>query len=163
MEDTTYIINLKIKTESDLYSPFDPEKSLNEDVKTYIIQKTTEKRPNEGVKIRIICPEPVNEQDVKNAISKWIDTSQMEMKRLARKNLVKMIWLFIIGIVLISLSLFLQPKISTLLFTIITTVGTFSIWEGASIWIIQGPDLRIRKKLFEHTINSTEIEFVSAE
>lgn len=156
------IIPLKIERESDLYNPFDTEKNLSEDVKNYIENKIPYKTAKEDVIIRIIHSEPVNEEDVKAAFARWIDTSKAELKRLTKKNLLKMLCLFAFGIVLIALSLFLQPKVSTLLFTFITTLGTFSIWEGASVWIIQGPALRIQKKTFQSIIKATEIEFISA-
>ena len=156
------IIDLVIEKEKDLYNPFDLEKNLSEDVKTHIMKKAREKRLTD-VQIRIVYQEAVNEEDVRAAIFRWLDSAKEELKGKTRKNLVKMIWLFVFGIVVISLSIFLQSKINSLLFTIITTVGTFSIWEGANAWIIQGPDLRIQKRILNRIIDSTEIEFVPAD
>lgn len=156
-------IHLKIEKESDLYNPFDPEKNISGDVTAYLMKKVLEESPREEVRIRISCPEPVCEEDVKAAFARWIDSSRTEMKRLSRKNLIKMVWLLLIGIALIALSLCLQSKISALLFTIITTVGTFSIWEGANVWILKGPDLFVRKKVFNRIIRSAGIEFAPAD
>ena len=156
-------INLKINTENDLYHPFDTEKCLNDDVKNYIINKASEKMPFKELRLRIICPKPVSEEDVKAAFHRWFEATGRESKLVWRKNMIKMLLLFAFGIGVIALSVILQPKISTVLFTIITTVGTFSIWEGASIWIIQNPDLRIRKKSSEQIIRSSKIEFLYTE
>lgn len=155
------IIPLKIEKENDLYNPFDTEKNLSEDVKNYIEGKIPYKAAKEDVIIRIIHEEPVSKEDVKAAFLRWIDASRAELERQSKKNLLMMLYLFAFGVVLIALSLFLQPKVSTLLFTFITTLGTFSIWEGASVWIIKGPALRIQKKIFQSIIKATEIEFIS--
>lgn len=50
---------------------------------------------------------------------------------------------------------------SAVLFTIITTVGTFSIWEGGNIWIMAGPELRLQQMIFKRLIKSADIEFIS--
>ena len=157
------IIYLKINQEKDLYHPLDPEKNLSEDVKTYINGKTKLMRAREGVHVRIVSKEPVCEADVRAAFQRWGEETRAEMKQAARKNLIKMIWLFLFGILVIALALFLQSRVSTLLYTIITTVGTFSIWEGASVWIIKGPELRAQKKIMESIVQSAAIEFALEE
>ena len=73
------------------------------------------------------------------------------------------ICLFVIGIILIALSIFLQEKVSPVHFAIISTLGTFSIWEGASIWIIRSPALRRQRKIFKRLEEAADIEFVSAD
>lgn len=70
--------------------------------------------------------------------------SGSERRRDAKKDFVAQICLFGVGIILIALSIFLQDKVSPVHFAIISTLGTFSIWEGASIWIIRSPALRRR-------------------
>lgn len=158
-----YTIHLKIEREQDLFNPFDPEKNLSEDVKSYILSKLANKPRHTAVRIRIDHRDPVNERDVRDAFLRWVETSNAEMKRKERRNIVIMLWLFLVGICIISISLILESKVSTLLFTIITTVGTFSIWEGGNIWIKAGPELRLQKLFFNHLVKSAEIEFVSGD
>ncbi len=160
-EPKQYYINLKVEREQDLYNPFDPEKNLSEDVKGYIMNKLSNKHGHSAVRIRIIHREPVREKDVRDAFSRWVEDSKTEMKRLEKRNIIKMLWLFAVGIAIIAISLIIQSTISALLFTIITTVGTFSIWEGGNIWIMAGPELRLQQMIFKRLIKSADIEFIS--
>lgn len=162
MEEKQYI-NLKIEKEKELYNPFDPEKNLSEDVKEYILNRVSDKKWNDALCIRIIHREPVSEKDVKEAFLRWIDLSGSERRRDAKKDFVTQICLFVIGIILIALSIFLQEKVSPVHFAIISTLGTFSIWEGASIWIIRSPALRRQRKIFKRLEEAADIEFVSAD
>lgn len=162
-ESKKHIINLKIEKEKDLYNPFDLEKNLNDSVKNYIIDRASDKSIQETIHIRIIHEEPVNEEDVKVAFLRWIENAKLEMKRKGHKNMVKQIWLFAIGLALISLSLYLQSRVSTLQFTVISTLGTFSIWEGASVWILQTPALNLNKLVFRRLTKAANIEFIQAD
>lgn len=108
-------------------------------------------------------PEKNLSEDVKGAFLRWFEVSGSEMQRDAKKDFVAQICLFVVGIILIALSLFLQDKVNPVHFAIISTLGTFSIWEGASVWIIRSPAHRRRRKIFKRLEEAADIEFVSAD
>ena len=59
------------------------------------------------------------------------------------------------------LRLMLSGRVPELLSEIVSTVGAFSLWEAASIWIVENPSIRLRKARLQ-MLSNTEV-FVSVE
>ncbi len=154
-----HTINLNIENEKELYNPFDTEADfLSEDIKSYITNRMGDKSIGEEVKIRIISPCSVNQERIKKAFHKWVDEEENAIKKEFRRNFVQQIWMFAIGVVFIALSLFLENKIGVVWYTVLSTIGAFSMWEAASIWIIQNPKLRLRRRTVKKIRSDTVIE-----
>ena len=148
-----HIINLVVEDEKDLYCQFNNDCELNEDVKEYIERKIKEKSYKEKIVVRIVSDNKVNKANVSKAFHKWMDDTRLQMKRESRSNAFKQMWMFIVGIVFIMLSTLLEAKVHVVVFTVISTIGAFAIWEASSIWIIDNPRIQltrmVKKKLFK--------------
>jgi hypothetical protein len=55
----------------------------------------------------------------------------------------------------------LQPTVGVVWFTVLSTIGAFSMWEAASIWIIQNPKLRMRKRAISRLKERFTLSFVN--
>lgn len=155
-----YVIKLKIKDEEDLYDPFAYEEELlSDDVKSYVIERLAKRDLGERAEIHIISPAPLNQGRIKRAFYTWIDEEEEAIKREFRRNMVQQLWLFAIGVAFIALSLLVESKVSVVWFTVLSTIGAFSMWEAASIWILQNPMLRLRRRVNRKIKNNGEIKF----
>ena len=128
--------------EEDLYCPYNREHELNDDVTNYIIKESRKKGIKDNVLIRIISKDKMDEESVRNAFNEWIEQTDIFMKEEAKSNMVKQTIMAIIGLIFISLSVLLQSRLNAVIFTVLSTIGAFAIWEAASIWIVENPKLR---------------------
>ena len=143
-----HTIKFKIDEEKDLYNPFDVDDILlSEDVKNYISGQLTSRKIGDQVEILIISQKPIDKEKVEKAFYQWIADEEMDIKREFRKNLLQQFWMFGIGVLFIALSLAFEDKVGMVWYTVLSTIGAFSMWEAASIWIIQNPKLRMRKRI----------------
>lgn len=143
-----HTIKLHIEKENDLYNSFNPDEDLiSEDVKSYMLDQIRDKAIGDDVQLQIISPEEIDEERISRAVHNWAEKDKKVIKADFRKNVVQQIWMFGIGVVFIALSLMLESRVGVVWFTVLSTIGAFSMWEAASIWIVQNPKLRIRKRI----------------
>ena len=151
-------IKLRIEEEKELYNHFDPDGTLlSEDVKTYVLSQVTEKPMPDPYTISIVSPAAVDEDRVRLAFKRWIAEEENAIKEGYKRNLFQQLWMFTVGVIFITLSLFLKEKVSVVWFTVLSTIGAYSMWEAASIWIIHNPRLRRRLIMVKKLKNDTRI------
>ena len=157
-----YVIRLKISEEKDLYHPLDADWQLwNDDVVSYVMHKYSEKHFGEKPELYIVSDQPVNDKRVRASFQKQM-TAEMELlKKEKRMSNIKQLRLFLIGLVFISLWLFLSARMDGVWPEVLSIVGSFSVWEAANIWIVGKPELRMRKRRLQY-LAETEIVFEQA-
>lgn len=141
-----YEIKLKIREESDLYSPFDESFcTLNADVIDYLNKQYAKKGMDREIALRIKSDTPIDRERVRKAFRELIREQELHNEKQKRINLLKQLWLFSVGIVFVAAAIFLGGKLDSMLFELISIVGSFAIWEAANIWIVENPKARLRK------------------
>ena len=154
-----HVVTLCVKDEDALYLPFSPAKEFNSDVTDYLISRLGERNRGQKVVLRIISSRMIDEDTFRAALKRWASADTDRLKREQKANFMKQIWMFGMGVAFIAASLVLESVIPVLPYTILSTIGAFAMWEAASIWIIQGPKLRIRRLLNVRLKNDVELEF----
>lgn len=102
-------IGLKIKDESELYNAFDPNgEMLSADVLSYVQERFGEKNPGEKPILRIITTQEIDKERLQRAFDLQIDRMQIKLKSDEKKNTIKQLWMFLIGVVCISFA-FMPP------------------------------------------------------
>ena len=152
-------IKVKIDRESDLYEPLNPEKELNQDITAYMERQIADRNIGEKVLIHIISQESVNEQDVSKAFWDWIHGIEDSFQKQRKTNWVKQAWMFIVGVAFIAAGLFLQSHVNIVVYTVVSTIGAFAMWEAAAIWIVEGPSNKIRKRVLKNITKGVEFQF----
>ena len=143
-------IGLKIKDESELYNAFDPNgEMLSADVLSYVLERFGEKNPGEKPILRIITTQEIDKERLQRAFDLQIDRMQIKLKSDEKKNTIKQLWMFLIGVVCISFGIYAAGWLSVLPGEIISTVGAFSLWEAASVWIVENPKSRMERRRLE--------------
>lgn len=158
MEDI-FEINIRIKDEQELYNPFDKtNETLSQDIVDYVSERRKDKKFGEALVICIESELDIDTEQLKKAFEKYIDSLKAQLVREKKANTIKQLWMFSIGVVFIAGGLFFADRLPALTGEIISTIGAFSMWEAAGIWIVENPKIRLRKRYIEQ-LSATEIKF----
>ena len=152
-------MEIRIENENELYNSFDKfEETLSEDLISYITNKESITPIKEKETIKIYSKEKLNEDKFKNAFNKYCEEQLILLKRKQRINSTKQIWLLLIGILFIIFSITLTDKINVIVLEIVSTIGSFSIWESANSWLLQSKAIKFDKlKILK--LKNSEIKF----
>lgn len=133
--------------------------TLSNDVISYIEDNLEKKKIIEDLVIKIKTNDDVDEDHIKKVLNNYIEDKIELNERHRKNNKLKQIRLFIIGLIFIILSIIVGKTLDTILYTIISTIGSFAIWEAADIWIVENMDSKIRDRKLKSLLNS-KIEIV---
>ena len=148
---TEKIVKLKIHEESDLYSSFDPDQNLlSDEVIGYLTRVFLNKHrlPREKYVLSIISDLPVNEERVKEKIRGELELKKDDLGYAVKRLTLKEICLGILGVIILSVWLYLSAKAENVNVEILSIIGWVTIWEAATIALIERPEmLRVRKNV----------------
>ncbi len=153
-----YEINLKIHEENELYVPFDETcRTLNGDVIDYITKQYGKKGiDDEQIILKIKCGKPIDHDLVRGAFQELIKDLEVHNENQKKMNRVKQLWLLLVGAVFLTVAIFLDGKLGSVLVELISITGSFAMWEAANIWIVENPKTRLQKRVLKR-LNSTKI------
>ena len=158
-----YNIKLKIHDESDLYDPYDPDSTqIKDSVVAYLTKKYQGKEAGQGHRLCIISDQPVDEERVRDNIHAYAEQELATAKRNYKKKTAIQIYLMFIGLGFITLWLILAHRFEGMASQILSIIGTFSIWEASSIWILDKPSMKMTEARLKR-LTETEIVFYSSE
>lgn len=152
-------IYVNVESESDIYSTFGGPGDLNGEFVDYVIGKLKDSEKLEPVQLIFQSREPMDEQRVRDSISMWIKNEKHELKREEHASKLRQIWMLVIGVVFVAISIAVELLVSEFSFTILSTIGAFALWEAANLWIVETPQLRIRRLLVKHMNENYTIIF----
>lgn len=123
---------------------------LNSEFVDYVIGKLKESEKLDPVQLIFQSREPLDEQRVRDSISMWVKNEKHELKREDHTSKLRQMWMLAIGVVFVALSIAVELIVSEFSFTILSTIGAFALWEAANLWIVETPQLRIRRLFVKH-------------
>ena len=128
-------IKIKIHEEADLYNPLDPEGSeLSDEVIAYIVRK------------------------YQNSFLDYARKEEMILGKVRNRTTLKQLTMFVIGILAISLWLFVARRTENLLVEILSIIGSFALWEAVNIWIVEKPVMRMEENRLKKMMQA-EVKF----
>ena len=150
-------MKIKIDDEHELYNSFDQfEETLSEDLISYINSKEEIASIKEN--IEIVSSKKIDENKFKKSFQKYCDEQLIIINKQQKINRTKQIWMLIIGIVFIIFSILLADRVNIIILEIISTIGSFSIWESANSWLLQSKAIKFNK-LKALKLKNSEIKF----
>ncbi len=156
-------MKIKIHNEDELYNSFDKfEETLSDDLISYINNKEDISSIKEEEKIEIISTKKIDENKFKKSFEKYCNEQLILIKRQQKINRTKQIGMLIVGIIFIIFSIVLAEKINIIILEIISTIGSFSIWESANSWLLQSKAIKFNK-LKAIKLKNSEISFINEE
>ena len=152
-------MKIKINNEDELYNSFDKfEETLSEDLIAYINNKSEIASIKQKEDIEIVSEKKIDENKFKKSFEKYCDEQLILINRQQKINRTKQIGMLIVGIIFIIFSILLTDKISIIILEIISTIGSFSIWESANSWLLQSKAIKLNK-LRTMKLKNSEIKF----
>lgn len=86
---------------------------------------------------------------LRKAFLLYIEKSSRRNRREKIKYRINAVRLLVIGIVFILAGLLLSSRVNEVVAAIISTIGSFSVWEASAIWIEKLPVLKKRERLLQ--------------
>lgn len=155
-----YKINIVIREEENAYNPFDPSgETISDDVKSYLQEKFRDRSIGDKIKLHIISEEQIDEEKFKKALHLWIEKEAQRNRKERQLNNIQMLRMLIIGAVFIAVSIALEIKVGVIWYTILSTIGAFSMWEAASYWLVKNPKLKHDKLVIRKLSDEVDIYF----
>ena len=141
-------VPVRVALESDLYEPFDPSgRALSSGLQAYLASFVEDREIGQEVRVELTCGRAIDERRFQEACLGHLDGLARRCGAQRKKRAANALRLLAIGIVFVVAGLALAGKIGPVPAAIISTVGSFSIWEAAAIWLEDIPSLRKRERV----------------
>ena len=158
-----FVIPIKAENENDLYATFDPSGlSLSGDVTDYLSDYMTARRPGERVCIEVTAAGPFDPERFREAYLLFVQKLQHRSRREIVKCNVSAIRLLLIGVVFIVIGIIFSAKMGEVIAAIISTIGSFAVWEASAQWIETLPALRKRDRILS-MLSGAEMRVIRGE
>ena len=159
LERKKYEIQLNISNEEQLYNSFDKfNKTLSDDVYSYINSRIEFSHITDKIEIVVNSDNKINNDNFINSYNTYIDEQLNLVEKEGKLNTTKQIWLLLIGVLFITISLMLNEKLNVIFLEIVSTIGSFSLWESANSWLIERKVI-VGKRLKLKRLKNAKISF----
>lgn len=140
-------IRVKIDREEDLYCGFDEAGlTLSDDVLEYITKSLEGRRRGEKLRLSFVSGLDLDEGRLERAIGLYMQSVERSVERLKRSSWLNSLRLLAIGVVFIVLGLVFTDRMGAVAAAIVSTIGSFSVWEAANVWIQEFPAIRAKER-----------------
>ena len=155
-----FIIPVYVKSEQELYSQFDPSGLiLNSSLHEYLTDYLEDRSFMEKVNLELHSPDRPDMDRFKLAYDQFLEKLNSRNKKDMLKYTHESMKLLAIGAAFIALGLFITGQVNPVITTIVSTIGSFSVWEASAVWIKKLPSLRRRRFLLKY-LSMAEIRFI---
>ena len=143
-----FTIPISVGSEADLYEPFDPAgNTLSAGLREYLESFVEEREVGQEVCLELVSAVPVDLGRFDKAYRTHVDALIRRCKTRRAKRSANAFRLLCIGIAFVVAGLALTGKVGPVPAAIISTIGSFSIWEAAAIWLEDIPSFRKRERV----------------
>ncbi|MCR5731519.1 MAG: hypothetical protein K6G51_01055 [Sphaerochaetaceae bacterium] len=143
LPEMDFTIKLKIDDEEKLYDSFDPSGiTLSGDVVSYLEDCIYDRKLGESVTLELFSKKNIDMDHFTKALDKFLEKKEERLKREHLKNKLNSYRLLVIGIIFVIIGIVFASKLNAVLAAIVSTIGSFSIWEASNVWLQIIPELR---------------------
>lgn len=141
-------INIYIENESDIYNSFDKNHlHVSEDLRAYISDRLKERPIGEKVRFVFSSPNTIDKEQVKKAFDQFMEELANRLEKERKQSLFQCLRLLLIGVLFVVIGVISEPYTNTVIAAIISTIGSFSIWEAANRWLIELPNIKVMNRM----------------
>ena len=145
-----YDITIHVEDEKDLYNSFDSSKeTLSDDFISYIEGQLEEKKIVQHVQLSIESEKPFDSKQFEKAMDIFLESRRRKLAKDRRLNKLESVRLMVIGCFFVVLGIVFADIFTSVVAAIISTVGSFSIWEACNIWIKEIPAIRLQSAMIK--------------
>ncbi len=146
------MMQLMIRQESELYSPYDPTQTrINDGVYQYLRSYCTELHYRDHLHdtLRICTDGPVDADRFRTALLDAVQEDRSEFDRMLAENKRRVIWEYVVGILLSLLGVGLSIVLDQVLLAIISFLGSMAISDAVTIQTKVNHDIKRLRNLLE--------------
>ena len=159
------MIRLQINSENDLYNPYDPsQKRINEGVYQYLKSYCTplEASRQSHDTLQIITDSAIDTEKFQNALHDAVNRDIAEFDRQIAVNNKRVLWEFIVGVLLSATGVLLAIVLDKVLLAIISFFGSTCLGDAVKIQVSENQGLKDQKKLIS-PLNDIRLEIIRRE
>ncbi len=143
-----YDITIHVEDEKDLYNSFDSSReTLSDDFVSYIEEQLEGRKIIENVQLILRSDNPIDSNQLEKAMDSFLEARRKALDRDKRIKKWESIRLMVIGCFFVVIGIMFAEKFTSVVAAIVSTIGSFSIWEACNIFIREIPSLRVRKAM----------------
>ena len=162
-EENRVVINMNVQNDDDFLSPYSPsaEPLISEGVAEFINSAVESVRPKESLTLRISgsCISSSNHEKYERAIKQYYKEKYIVNTREIRFSNIIAIILGILGVLVLTLAVFLNFQIQSAIWTeVIDIVAWVLLWEAVDVALFKARALRVKKQRYFSLI-SMKIEY----
>ena len=146
------MMQLMIRQESDLYNPYDPTQTrINDRVYQYLRSYCTELHYRDHLHdtLQICTDGPIDADRFQTALQDAVQEDRSEFDRMLAENKRRVIWEYVVGILLSLLGVGLSIVLDQVLLAIISFLGSMAISDAVTIQTKVNHDIKRLRNLLE--------------
>lgn len=131
-----------------LYDEFDPaDQRLSDAFKDYLEDFIEDRKPGEGVRLELTCSNGFDMERFRRAYRLHIDKLRQRNRRQRARRTASALRLLGIGVTFVLIGITFTKNMGEVVAAIVSTVGSFSIWEASAVWIEEMPMITARERV----------------
>lgn len=144
----TFVIPISVADEQDLYEGFDPSGlTLSEALKGYLSDFMEDRKLGDSVCLEMTSKHPLDMDRFRQAYGQHIEKLRQRSRRELRRQMVNALRLLGIGIVFVLIGILFASAMGEVTAAIVSTIGSFAIWEAAAVWIEEMPLIKAKERI----------------
>ncbi|MDO4537880.1 MAG: hypothetical protein Q4B54_06945 [Coriobacteriales bacterium] len=145
-----FTVPIHSSSESELFETFDPGGTrLSSGLKHYLETFVEDRVAGQEVRLELSCAGGMDIARFEQAYRAYIDALIKRCRSKRAGLIAHALCLLAIGVAFVFVGLACAEILSPVPSAIVSTVGSFSIWEASSIWIVEMPELRKREHVLD--------------
>ncbi|MDO4866788.1 MAG: hypothetical protein Q4C10_09530 [Clostridia bacterium] len=146
--DSPFVIPICVGDGRVLYDEFDPaEQRLSDAFKGYLEDFIEDRKPGEGVRLELTGSKDFDLERFRRAYRLHIDKLRQRNHRDRARKTASALRLLGIGVVFVLIGIAFSRSMGEVVATIVSTVGSFAIWEASAVWIEELPVITARERV----------------
>ena len=157
--DAPLVIPICVDDERALYDTFDPaDQRFSDGFKSYLEDFIENRNPGGRVRLELTCSKGFDLERFRRAYRLHIDRLHQSSRRYRVRKTASALRLLAIGIAFVLIGITFSGSFGEVAAAIVSTVGSFSIWEASAVWIEEMPLIAAKARILA-VLNEAEIVF----
>lgn len=142
------VIPICVDDERALYDEFDPgDQRLSDAFKGYLEDFIEDRKPSGGVRLELAGSKDFDLERFRRAYRRYIDRLRQRNRRDRVRKTASALRLLGIGVAFVLIGIAFARNMGEVMAAIVSTVGSFAIWEASAVWIEEMPVIAARKRI----------------
>ena len=146
--EAALIIPICVDDEQALYDEFDPaDQRLSDAFKGYLEDFIADRNPGERVRLELLSSNGFDLERFRRAYRLHIDRLRQRNRKDRVRKTASALRLLGIGVAFVLIGFAFARSMGEVAAAIVSTIGSFSIWEASAVWIEEMPMITARERV----------------